>query len=333
MRLFWDGRSSFRLMYTAAFLQWHIAARCVAWSSEIYVSFFSYVLISLRLREHSQSRPYNRTSICFMSACAQQCSRRCGNSHLLLDRSPNIGPLVSRWELDKFKNCWYKRYRTFKILTFLYQKFLNLLISQRDMSGPRLGALSNYRWLGIFCYSVSARPAMHLLGFGCRTGPTYRMSMQLRLLGLQLSCHEAILWIFDSYAIIDLCISLLFCIQLFWQRWRRKRSRSWQTSASWQSTTWWPSTTRWRSICSTWTRSTACVPGSTKKVGLDSSRANLPDQTGNDHGYSWEIKNNNNNFPSACIAGFISFPPAPVTIMNPISLLTYAVLVSTVGCN
>ncbi len=25
--------------------------------------------------------------------------------HLLLDRSPNIGPLTSRWELDKFKNC------------------------------------------------------------------------------------------------------------------------------------------------------------------------------------------------------------------------------------
>jgi hypothetical protein len=25
--------------------------------------------------------------------------------HLLLDRSPNIEPLMSRWELDKFKNC------------------------------------------------------------------------------------------------------------------------------------------------------------------------------------------------------------------------------------
>jgi tetratricopeptide (TPR) repeat protein len=25
--------------------------------------------------------------------------------HLLLDRSPNIGPLLSRWELNKFKNC------------------------------------------------------------------------------------------------------------------------------------------------------------------------------------------------------------------------------------
>jgi hypothetical protein len=25
--------------------------------------------------------------------------------HLLLDRSSNIGPLVSRWELDKFENC------------------------------------------------------------------------------------------------------------------------------------------------------------------------------------------------------------------------------------
>ncbi len=24
--------------------------------------------------------------------------------HVLLDRSPSIGPLISRWELDKFKN-------------------------------------------------------------------------------------------------------------------------------------------------------------------------------------------------------------------------------------
>jgi hypothetical protein len=30
----------------------------------------------------------------------------------------------------------------------LYQQFSNWLISQRDMSGPRLGALSNNRWSG-----------------------------------------------------------------------------------------------------------------------------------------------------------------------------------------
>ncbi len=65
--------------------------------------------------------------------------------HVLLDRSPNIGPLISRWEI-KFKNCWNKSFRTSKILTLLYQQFSNLLISQWDMSGPRLGALSNNRW-------------------------------------------------------------------------------------------------------------------------------------------------------------------------------------------
>ncbi len=27
------------------------------------------------------------------------------HDHLLLDSAPNIGPLLSRWELDKFKNC------------------------------------------------------------------------------------------------------------------------------------------------------------------------------------------------------------------------------------
>jgi hypothetical protein len=68
--------------------------------------------------------------------------------HPLLDRSPNIGPLISRWELDKFKNCWNKSFITSKILTLLYQQFSNLLISQRDMSGPRLGTLSNNMWSG-----------------------------------------------------------------------------------------------------------------------------------------------------------------------------------------
>ncbi len=68
--------------------------------------------------------------------------------HLLLDSAPNIGPLISRWELDKFKNYWNKSFRTCKILTLLYQQFSNLLISQRDMSGPRLGSLSKNRWSG-----------------------------------------------------------------------------------------------------------------------------------------------------------------------------------------
>ncbi len=65
--------------------------------------------------------------------------------HLLLDESPNIGPLISRWELDKFKNCWNKSFITSKILTLLYQQLSNLLISQRDVSGPKLGALSGKR--------------------------------------------------------------------------------------------------------------------------------------------------------------------------------------------
>ncbi len=68
--------------------------------------------------------------------------------HLLLDRSPNIGTLIPHWEFEEFKNCWNKSCRTSKILTLLYQQFSNVLISQRDMSGPRLGALSNNRWSG-----------------------------------------------------------------------------------------------------------------------------------------------------------------------------------------
>jgi hypothetical protein len=65
--------------------------------------------------------------------------------HLFLDSAPNLGPLISRSELDTFKNFWNKRFKTSKILIFLYQQFLNSLISQQDMSGPRLGALSSNR--------------------------------------------------------------------------------------------------------------------------------------------------------------------------------------------
>jgi hypothetical protein len=67
---------------------------------------------------------------------------------ILLDRSPNIGSLISRWELKKFKNCWNKTFRNSRILTLLYQQFSNLFISQRDMSGPTLRTLSNNRWSG-----------------------------------------------------------------------------------------------------------------------------------------------------------------------------------------
>ncbi len=68
--------------------------------------------------------------------------------HLLMDTSPNTGLLISRWELDQFKNCWNKSFKASKILTLLYRQFSDLLISQRDVSGPRLGALSNSRWSG-----------------------------------------------------------------------------------------------------------------------------------------------------------------------------------------
>ncbi len=72
--------------------------------------------------------------------------------HLLLDSAPNFGPLISRWDLDKFKNCWNKSFRTSKNLTLLYLQFLSLLISQRDLSCPRSGSLSNNRWSGVYGY-------------------------------------------------------------------------------------------------------------------------------------------------------------------------------------
>ncbi len=77
--------------------------------------------------------------------------------HLLLDRSPNIEPLISCWELGKLKNCWNKSFRTSKVLTLLHQQFSNFLIYQRGKSGPRLGALSNNRWLGVSPWTVDVK--------------------------------------------------------------------------------------------------------------------------------------------------------------------------------
>ncbi len=57
-------------------------------------------------------------------------------------------------KLTKFKNCWYKSVRILEVLKLLFQQFLNLTSSQRDMSGPRLNALSNNRWSERFCKST-----------------------------------------------------------------------------------------------------------------------------------------------------------------------------------
>jgi hypothetical protein len=68
--------------------------------------------------------------------------------HLLLDSAPNVGPLISRWEINKFENYWYKSARILEVPKLLFQRFLKLSSSQRDMSGPILRALSKNRWLG-----------------------------------------------------------------------------------------------------------------------------------------------------------------------------------------
>jgi hypothetical protein len=99
--------------------------------------------------------------------------------HLLFNSAPILGRLISRWEINKFKNCWYKSVRILEVLKLLFQQFLslglnvvgakcnmliteklnwnfsnffNLSSSQQYMSGPILGDLSNNRWSkGIFC--------------------------------------------------------------------------------------------------------------------------------------------------------------------------------------
>ncbi len=72
-----------------------------------------------------------------------------------MDSAPNLGPHTSRLEINKFENCWYKSVRILEVLKLLYQQFLNLSSSQRDMSGPLLGDLSNIRSSG---WGVSSVP-------------------------------------------------------------------------------------------------------------------------------------------------------------------------------
>jgi hypothetical protein len=54
--------------------------------------------------------------------------------------------LKSCWEIKKFKNRWQKSVRILEGLNFLLQQFWNLSSSQRDMSRPILGDLSNHTW-------------------------------------------------------------------------------------------------------------------------------------------------------------------------------------------
>jgi hypothetical protein len=88
-----------------------------------------------------------------MSACdnlkAQLAVKLLSPNHLLLDSAPNLGPLISLWEINKFEDCWYKSVRILEVLKLLFQQSLNLSSSQRDMSCPILGDLSNNRWSGV----------------------------------------------------------------------------------------------------------------------------------------------------------------------------------------
>jgi hypothetical protein len=112
------------------------------------------ILLISRCLELSNSKPGHRVSdLYFFSSLLNRYDQWLSDikqtpNHLSLDRSPNIGGHISCVEPDTFKNRWNKNFRTSKILTLLYQQFSDLLISQLDMNGPRLWALSNNRWYG-----------------------------------------------------------------------------------------------------------------------------------------------------------------------------------------
>ncbi len=61
---------------------------------------------------------------------------------LILDHSYLVGKFI------KFENCCYKSVRILEVLKLLFRQFLNVSSSQRDISGPIIGDLSNDRWSG-----------------------------------------------------------------------------------------------------------------------------------------------------------------------------------------
>ncbi len=80
-------------------------------------------------------------------ALVTYCPRTVTPDHQLLDSVPNLGPLISRWEINKIENFWYKSVRILKgSKAFVSAIFESS--SQQDMSGPMLGDVSNNRWSG-----------------------------------------------------------------------------------------------------------------------------------------------------------------------------------------
>jgi hypothetical protein len=156
------------------------------------------------------------TCIYFRWLCQQAVffARKVPLAHLLLDSdAPNLGPLISPWEIYKFENCWYKTVRTLEVLKLLFLQFLNLSSSQRDMSCPILGDLSNNRWSG-----------------GNQESLMYRqVSKESPSLTLQNILHSFILFYLFSFSFV----SLSSCVLLTWwpidlfrallpRKWKRK---------------------------------------------------------------------------------------------------------------
>ncbi len=109
----------------------------------IFKNQFSFLAIKMRFTSEAKKK------IAWKWSCSRQTSGRSGVSsdHLLLDSVPNLGPVTSRWEINKVENCWYKSGMILEVLKLLFQQSLNLSSFQRDMSSPILGTLSINRWL------------------------------------------------------------------------------------------------------------------------------------------------------------------------------------------
>ncbi len=78
------------------------------------------------------------------------CQTKTGKStphHLLLDSAPNLGPLRSRWEINKFENCWHRSVRILEILK-LFSSIFEFVKFPTRYEWSNVWRPSNNRWSG-----------------------------------------------------------------------------------------------------------------------------------------------------------------------------------------
>ncbi len=81
----------------------HVLHRCISELGNTTLFTLSSTYSSAGLPVLYQGFPY--TSFFPIEILSKFCSKKYPLDHQILDSAPNLGPLISRWEINKFENC------------------------------------------------------------------------------------------------------------------------------------------------------------------------------------------------------------------------------------